>query len=166
MVLIVTIITLIPFNSLDLSISNSFLEKCFQLIRYKIIIPIYLVILLLIITLLYLKRIKQRYDAARINFAFIVGKWRNEFIGNDLQGSENIEITNDGKYLIDGFYTFNIDNFNYIASQNKITFTKVGVQLDDHRKLFNHLTINNNELMTGTEDAFDNKFNVKYTKLN
>lgn len=161
MALLVAILALIPFNRLDFNFSDSFIANIILIINYKVSIPIYLVLILLIIILLYLVRIRQRYKSIRIDFGFLVGRWRNEW-KNGHTGNEMMEITIDRRCFVNGIHKFNIDNFNYNAKQNQITFTKVGEQPNDTIRLFNKLNINNNELLTGTE----NDFTIKYTKIN
>lgn len=162
MILLLAFIALIPFNRINFNISSSFIEKIILIINYKISIPIYLIIIILAIVLLYSWRISQKYSASIIDIKFLVGRWRNEWTVNGQTGTETLEITADGRYFLNGAHWFNIDNFKYDAKQNQITFTKVGVRPNDTRRLLNTLIVNNNELLTGSE----NEYNIRYSKIN
>ena len=163
MILVVAIISIIPLRT---EISDYLLNFIIKCIIFQISIPVYVILILAITFIFYFIRIKQKYNNVKIGFQFLIGTWHNEYQSQGRKGYEICEIKDDGKYLIDGQHYFDIIDFNYNARKNQITFTKKAVRENDNRKLKNIMNIENNFLLTGTEEDVDRNFITKYTKIN
>ena len=159
--LIVAVLSSIPFGSININSASPFFKTLGTFLIYKIQLPVYLLILLLISLLFYFLRLKNKYTSQTITLNFLVGTWKNEWTINGETRSEIFIITNDFHYIINGQHMFNIDNFSYHSRKNEIEFTKTAVQPDDHRKHLNKVTIRNNELLDGSED----NYLIKYTRI-
>lgn len=159
--IIIAIFGLIPFNNLDFGFANSLFGKVQIFILYNVKIPVYLLLIISLIGLVYLKKIMKKYKTQEISINFLEGNWKNEWTTDGKSGWEICEIKKDGKYYIDGRHYFTIEDFKYDLNTKKITFTKSSVQPNDDRKLFNKLILKNNSLMSGTE----NSSVIKYSRL-
>ena len=68
---------------------------------------------------------------------------------------ETVQITNDLKYnFLDGRHWFDLKNLKLDSAKRQIEFLKVSVRADDPRQLMNKLTIENNDLLVGTEEGY------------
>jgi hypothetical protein len=94
-----------------------------------------------------------------VTIDFLKGTWKNEWTMNGMTSSETVKITEDGRYYANGVYSFLIHNFEYDKSRNQIKFMKTSIV--DPRDLLNTLTVENLNLLVGTEADYV----VKYTKL-
>ena len=160
--LIVAIIAAIPFNKIDFSFAHSLWDKCVLILTYKLQIPIYLFIVVVVLSLFYLLRLRKRYLSSSYTLKFLKGTWKCEWtiIGSN-PGSEITKISEDGKYIINNDHWFDITEFKFDSTKKQITFYKTAVKENDQRKLPNTLNIINNECLEGTE----NNYKIKYTKL-
>jgi hypothetical protein len=159
--IIVSIFLAFPYNQFNLGAANSFLEKISAVIVYTVEIPISLLLFIIGVLLIYILRVKRKYALQSFSTKFLVGTWKNEWTGNDFSGSEILQITNKGDYLLEGKPCFRVEDFEYYAKTAMIKFTKIGLQPNDPRKLLNTLTIINNDLLTGTEGDYQ----IKYTRI-
>ncbi len=158
---IVAVLGLIPFNSIKFGNSYTFIEKIRTVLIYEIKIPVYLLIILAIISGIYFIKIKNRYKKKHISIDFLIGSWKNQWEINGQIGSEICEIKADGKYYISGEHWFTLTDFKYNPQKNEITFFKYAVKANDNRNLKNVLTINNNDFISGSE----NNYSIKYTRI-
>ncbi len=79
------------------------------------------------------------------------GKWRNDYVFSDgREGDEIFEIIEGNKYIKDGEHIFNIEKVEINKKENRVKFTKVGV--NDDRVAVNFLTIVNKKTLIGMED--------------
>lgn len=91
----------------------------------------------------------------------LVGTWKNEFTISGEVHSEVAYITEKGHYLINNEHRFNIEDFSYEEKNKEIKFLKVSVKPASNTKFYNSLTVENEELLIGTE----NGNNISYTKI-
>jgi len=163
--LILLIISLIPLNSINLKAAGTFFENVLLVITYNIKIPVYVILILLILAFIYFRRTKSKYKTSKrqnINFDFLVGTWKNEWITNSKKASEICKITPDGRYFTNNIHYFDIKDLKVDASTGKITFSKVSILPNDNRVLYNELNIVNNSRLEGKE----NDIKISYTKIN
>lgn len=95
------------------------------------------------------------------------GNWLNEWNYNAInkKGQEQLEITVDGRYLIDGKHTFTIINFAFEEDKQTVNFIKY--RIDDGTRLLNNLKITNNgNVLIGMEKNLDkgDEYDIRYTK--
>ena len=158
---IISIIGIIPFNKLDLGLTSSIFEKIKIVLVYQLRIPLYLCVIIILLTTLFIFKIIQRYKPQKILLNFMVGKWMNEWTVNGSTGREILKIDKEGKYFIDGEHWFTLKDFKYDILENKISFIKSGVKENDNRRMSNYLDVKNNDLLIGTE----NNYSIKYTRV-
>lgn len=161
--IIVTIVIAIA-NTDKLSWGNttSFFYKVVALLNYKIQLPIYLLVIIVILFLIYFNRIRNRYRRNYIDFNFLVGRWLNEWdLNGPNQGSEELEIREDGSYYRNNEHIFDVVDFKYDYKSNQIYFIKESRRVGDDRKAKNTLTVVNNDLLSGTEI----NYKIRYTRL-
>lgn len=159
--ILVTIFTYIPFKDIDFSFANPFLRIVFDIITLKIQIPIYSLLILGIVTLLYLSKLKKRYTPKGISESFLIGTWKNEWTINGHTDSEIFTVTKELHYIMNNEYIFSIVDFKHNPLTNELKFIKAGVRPNDNRKHKNTLKIVNNDVLTGTEDEYQ----IKYTRI-
>ena len=159
--ILVTILLSINFNQFDLSFTNPFWVWVWNALAYSIKIPVFTFVIIFIIGVAYWWRLKNRYASKKISLDFLIGHWKNEWNSPNSTGSEECEIREDGKYYIIGQHWFDLKEFEYDPSTNKITFWKTAVQPDDTRKVLNTLNVVINDLLIGEEAGHQ----IKYTKL-
>jgi hypothetical protein len=153
----------IPFEKVDFSPAYTFFGFIGTILTYKLQIPIYVFFPIIMFGTLYFFRIKSRYKTIPIAKSVLKGKWRNEWVTVDGRpGNETAIITSDLRYQFeDGRHFFDLKNIKVDPINRQIEFVKVAVQPDDNRKLLNRLTIENNDLLVGTED--DHK--IRYVRI-
>ena len=159
--IIIALIGLISFNKLDFGFANTLLDKIKVVIIYNVKIPVYLFLIILLIGLIYINKIRRKYKPQKISIEFLEGNWKNEWTINGQVGSEMCQIKKDGKYYFNGEHCFTLEDFKYDYKNDKITFIKSSVRSGDNRKMTNILTINNNDLISGTE----NDHEIRYKRL-
>jgi hypothetical protein len=163
--IIIAIFGLIPYNSIDFKFANSFKENLIELLFYNIKIPVYFLVLILVIGLIFINRIRRKYINKKISIEFLEGQWKCEWIENGETFSEICTIK-DGKYLVKREHWFDIKDFKYDNKNNRISFIKASVRSKDKfRNLKNVLTINDNDLMTGADIGDNHNFSIKYKRL-
>jgi hypothetical protein len=152
---LIAVYAAIRFDKVDFSPAYTFFGLLGSVITYNLQIPIYVFIVLTAVGVLYFFKIKSRYKTIPIARSVLKGKWRNEWITADGRpGNETAVITGELHYKFeDGRHFFDLKNIKIDPITRQIEFTKVAVQPDDKRKLVNRLTIENNDLLTGTEDG-------------
>ena len=99
-----------------------------------------------------------------------MGKWRLDYDGvsngNPLKGYENLEITNDGKYLINNVQKFEVKNFKIDEITHQINFTKKDISLNNNMgELINIVYMVNNEQLSGVETGQNLNCKVQYKKI-
>jgi hypothetical protein len=101
----------------------------------------------------------------------IKGRWTNEWSFNDpsKKGQENLEITADGSYLIDGKQVFTIHNLSIDNVNQTVSFIKQ--RTDDGTRLLNKLNISDNlNSLIGIETNLTHEqkinYEIRYTKIN
>jgi hypothetical protein len=157
------VIAIIPLNKIDLISTYSFFESLATILVYRLQVPLYLFLLLLTAGTLYFFKIKKRYQTIPRAPSVLKGKWKNEWVTSDGRlGNETAVITNNMEYIFeDGRHFFNLKDIKVNPTLRQIEFMKVAAQPDDKRKLFNKLTIENNDLLVGTEDNNP----IKYVRI-
>jgi hypothetical protein len=159
---IVAVIAVIPFNKINLNFAPSFFQKLYLVLIYRVQIPLYLFIIIILVSLFYFLKILKRYRETSYNLYWFKGVWKCEWPSEEnISGSEILTITEKGEYIIDNNHYFNISEFYYDINAKELSFYKVGVKRDDHRKLLNKLKIINNDLLEGKEE----NYNIKYQRL-
>lgn len=157
--LIVAVLPLIPFNSIDFKSAVPVLDKIVTILIYEVRVPLYLFIVILTISTFYFFRIKKRYTKKNLTLRELKGTWRNDW-GED--GDHEVFTLNEkGNYVINGEHVFDLTEFNFDAKSSIITFFKTAVRKDDHRKVLNTVEVKNNELLEGIE----HNYKIKYTKI-
>jgi hypothetical protein len=159
--LIVAVYAALPFQSLNTSAANTFLDKVVTVLAYDLRIPVYLVIITLVIVLLYILFLRRRYLPQLLTLDFLSGRWKNTWGTPGNGGSEIALITKRGEYFVDDVQRFTVEDFKYDPTKKTVTFIKVGLTSWDNRKLLNTLTLENNELLVGTEQGYP----IRYAKL-
>jgi hypothetical protein len=155
-------IAVITNDKIKFGDATSFLSKIFAFLEYKIQLPLYVFLMIALLTIIYFNRIRNRYKKRKINFSFLVGIWLNEWKKNEPDGgSETIEIKEDGSYIRNNEHIFAIENFNFDYKTNQISFIKVAQVPPDTRRCINILNIENNDLLIGKE----NGYNIRYTRI-
>ena len=91
-----------------------------------------------------------------IRLDFMKGNWKNYF--GDGGAFEDVRISEDGNYYVNGNLVFVIEDFDYNKNTQTITFVKRSKI--DTRILKNTLNVKNDDLLEGTEE----NYNVKYEK--
>ena len=122
----------------------------------KWIIPAILILLIGVFATIYFANNNSKKDPP-ITVSFLKGTWLNEF--NNGGASETVKIGEDGRYYVNGVYSFIVNNFEYDKDKKQIRFIKASVL--DPRRLLNILTITDNNLLVGTES----NYSIKYTRL-
>jgi hypothetical protein len=162
---ILTIITFLiaitPFNMINLYHINPIFESFLLFLNYKFEIHLYIVILLFLVGIIYFQRLKSKYRRKRITIGILAGTWKNEWDIGGIKGSEMSQITDNGKYLVNGEHLFDIVDFEYNENKRQIKFIKSSVRPDDFRKLVNIVRLINNDLLSGSENNYD----IKYTRI-
>jgi hypothetical protein len=159
--IVIVIILQFIFNDVKNSNNPSFLTCVLTFLDQKIGIKIYIIIIVFIIIAIYILSIKRKYKTQAISKVFLIGRWKNEWKGDNFTGFEFLEITNEGIYILDGVPRFKIEDFEYNDKLSQIKFRKVALFPDDTRNLLNTLTIINNELLVGTEE----NYKIKYIRI-
>ena len=162
--LIATVIAIIPYNKIDLGFAIPIWDEAVYILKYKIQIPLYSLLLIGFVGLLYFNKVKNKYKEKKIDIDFLVGFWKNEWdINGANAGSEQIEIKKDGSYIRNDEHIFNVENISYDFQKNQISFTKVSARPPeiDNRRPKNTLDIINNDLLIGKENGYD----IKYTRI-
>jgi hypothetical protein len=159
--LIVAIIGIIPFNTINVKFGGSVLQKIGIIMAYKINIPVYILLILILMVGLYLLKYRSKYKTNIKFFDFLIGTWQNEWIIDKTKGNEICKITAEGKYYVNNEHCFNIENLKIDASTGSISFMKVSVRQNDDRRLDNQLNIVNNLRLEGTE----NGIKISYSKI-
>jgi hypothetical protein len=156
------LIVIIPFNKINADNLNSTFKSVFTFLNFRLEIPLYIVILLLIIGLIYFQRLRDKYKRKTLNLSNMAGMWKNEWaiIGGST-GTEMFQLTKDGKYLVNGEHWFTLKEFEYNENLRQIKFIKSSVRPNDSRKLVNIVKLVNNDLLIGTE----NNYEIKYTRI-
>jgi hypothetical protein len=157
---IIALFAIIAFVQYNSVIVGSALTHFFKIANYLVCLPIWLIIALIILLILFVLRIKRKYKTKKITQDFLVGTWKNEWYG-DHQGSEICNITGDLRYFVGGTHYFNLVGFSYDQNTNSLSFTKVGAQPGDNRRVTNVLTIHNNNFLTGIENSYP----IKYSRI-
>jgi len=161
--LIITIFGLIPLNRINFVVANTFWEEIIIILYYNIKIPAYLIIIALLLILIYISKIRRKYLLKKITFDTLEGNWKNEWKIDGIIRHEYCQINSEKKYFVSGDTNpwFIIENFEYNYATNKITFVKSAIREGDTRKMKNVLTVENNDLLVGTEDALP----IKYERI-
>ena len=93
--------------------------------------------------------------------SILVGTWRNEWGEGERAGNERVEITQDGKYIVNGNHVFDIYEYHYDKANREIRFLKSAASLRDYRRLLNVLKVENNQLLVGHEVNWP----IRYVKI-
>jgi hypothetical protein len=156
--IIIMVIGLIPSNKIDFGFANTIFNKIKIILIYNVKVPVYIFSIILIVGLIYLNRFRRKYKQQKISIDFLEGNWKNEWTVNGQVGSEMCQIKNNGKYCVNGEHWFTLEEFKYDYKKNKIEFGKSSIRSVDDRKMLNILTIENNDLLIGTENNYDIKY--------
>lgn len=159
--LVIATIGILPLQHLDISFANSFLNIVITVLAYDIRIPVYLLTIILVTPFLFALYIRRKFGTYSMNIDYLAGKWRNQWGTPSNGGVEDVTITKDGKYLVDGKHIFHVREFQFDKDKNEVRFVKIGVAINDVRKLLNVLKVVNNELLEGMEGEIP----IKYTRL-
>jgi hypothetical protein len=159
--IITCLIAITPFSKINTDNLNSAFRNIISFMNFRFEIPLYLAILILLIGLVYFQRLKSKYKRRSISLSSLAGMWKNEWTIGGKTGTEMFQITEDGKYLVNGEHWFNIIDFDYNENQRQIKFIKSSVRPDDFRKLVNIVNLVNNDSLVGIE----NNYNIKYTRI-
>lgn len=127
----------------------------------KIEIPIFVLVLFLFVAFIYWRYVKRKYVQKKVTLAFLEGDWKNEWTVGGTTYTEKCHISKDGKYIVNDYQCFNIEDFKYDFKSNEISFIKVSVPSVGNRRLPNFLSMKNNDLIIGREEDY----NIKYSRL-
>lgn len=129
---------------------------------FSINVPLYAIALVIMTFFIVSSLIRKKFIKKGFSKFDIAGLWRNDWGGDSPgSGSEYLEITKDLEYYVNGDHYFNLVDFSYDKATNKVEFSKVAVKPEDHRRVKDVLTVENNFLLVGTENGYP----IKYTKL-
>jgi hypothetical protein len=158
-------IAILPYQKLNLDLTNTIFGKIFSILAYNIQIPFYLIIILLLTILFYIQRMIKKYKNNMVKEKLLYGKWMCEYGIPGDSGSENLLITENNKYIVKNKHQFNVEDISIDPTSNQIRFTKVGI--NNNRRLNNFLQIKNNELLIGIEkeNPMEDGYPIKYTKI-
>lgn len=156
--LIAVLIAILNNYKINLGDATSFLSYIITVLNYKIQLPLYLCLMIILVMAIYLMRVKNKRQ--RITFNFLVGKWFNEYSGDKESGYENAEIEEGGKYYVEGKHCFNITNFKYDYQLNQISFVKTSVIVGENREVKAILNIHSKNMICGKEG----NSNIRYTR--
>lgn len=152
--LVIMLFNIVPFNIIDLSFTNGLFNKFWIILIYNIKIPVYILLIIILLSILYINKLKKRYNKNKIAVDFMIGNWINEWNDNGNIGTEHLEIRDKGKYYLNGEHAFNIEDFQYDIQKNQIRFFKTALRQDDNRRLLNVLNVINNDHLQGDEDYY------------
>lgn len=166
--LIIIILGIILNNSFNIDLSGSFFQTIGLIMTYKIKVPVYIILLILVIGFIYFRRYRLSYKK-NIEFSdFLVGIWKNEWETGKGKGSQICKITSDGEYYINNEHYFNIEDLTIDSFTGRIRFFKATVNQTPGYRLKNDLKIINNSKIKGTEivEGSGRAYGICYTKLN
>lgn len=166
--LIFLILGIILTNSFKINFSGTFFQTIGLIITYRIKVPVYVTLLILVIGFIYFRRYRLKYKKNIVSTGFLVGTWRNEWETGNGKGSEICYITANGEYNVNYLHVFNVEELTIDSSTGSIRFIKATVNQTPGYRLFNELRIINNSKIEGTESiqGSDKKYGICYTKIN
>ena len=120
--------------------------------------------MIVLLTFIYIHRVRKNYKKRKISPSWLVGKWRNQWSGPGHSDSENLEILKDGSYITEGEHIFDVENIKYDSVSKQISFVKVPArppEIDNRQPVKNNLHVKTEDLLVGTEENYQ----ITYTKL-
>ncbi len=100
-----------------------------------------------------------------VSMSFLAGAWSNEWHTKTGAGSEVCEVTNDGKYFINGQHAFNVENFSYNEKTREVIFVKTGIGPRHEERYNDSLELVGDTLLRGMEDNGKEVYKITYTRI-
>jgi hypothetical protein len=142
--------------------ANNFLSHVATILNYKIELPLYVYLLSVIMVYSLFLYVRNSNRSTKKEFSFLVGTWLNEWdLNGKNAGSETAVIKDDSGYYRNGEHIFNVEDFKINYKNSQISFDKVSVRQNDHRRSENKLTIVNKDLLLGNEAGYP----IRYTRI-